>query len=57
VPKKKVTVTAAFLITTSSDQMEAIAQDVAAPDTASKFDQQLRVAGAGLSLRRRRPQC
>lgn len=43
--KRNTTVAAYFLITTSPDQMSAVARNVSMPQTANKFDQQLRLAG------------
>lgn len=50
-PKKKLTVAARFLITTTPDQMAVVARSVSDDTTVSKFDQQLKTAGerSGLS--------
>ena len=43
--RRDATVAAYFLITTSPSQMAAIARNISLTQTASKFDQQLRLAG------------
>ncbi|CAL8471298.1 g10840 [Coccomyxa elongata] len=43
--KKKTTLAARFVLTTTPDQMAVVARDVAADTTASKFEQQLKTAG------------
>ena len=43
--RRDATVAAYFLITTSPSQMTAIARNISLTQTASKFDQQLRLAG------------
>ena len=44
------TVAAYFLITTSPDQISAIAQNISMTQMANKFDQQLRLAGQSCTL-------
>ncbi|KAK9918583.1 hypothetical protein WJX75_005145 [Coccomyxa subellipsoidea] len=44
-PKKKTTVAARFLLTTTPDQMAVVAQTVAQDTTVTKFEQQLKTAG------------
>ncbi len=44
--KKKTTLAARFVLRTTPDQMAVVARDVAADTTASKFEQQLKTAGA-----------
>ena len=44
------TVAAYFLITTSPDQISAIAQNISVTQTANRFDQQLRLAGQSCTL-------
>lgn len=49
--KKKTTLAARFVLTTTPDQMAVVARDVAADTTASKFEQQLKSAGAHIPAR------
>ena len=43
--RREATVAAYFLITTSPNQMTAVARNISLTQTASRFDQQLRLAG------------